>query len=236
MEDIKESKKLILLYFIGYMIIGVFAISIVGSILSSLFINETMSDEVIYNFSFKLSLILQNIVEIIVLVLCFIFGRKILSFSQINKKKVAISFLIGICFFIVNESIGFLINLIPGITNSSNQEMIIKIIEENPFSAFISVVIFAPIVEELVFRGGIYNLLKNKLSENLSLILSSLIFGLLHVIFGLLAFEISEFIFLIAYFILGLGFGFIYKKTNNIYICIIVHFINNLISFLILLR
>ena len=86
------------------------------------------------------------------------------------------------------------------------------------------------IVEELYVRGLLLNLIekvsyKSKNSTLIAIIVSSVIFGLGH-IFGVLGEPIlviaTKVIWTIA---MGMYFGAIYKKTNNLWIPIVLHFI-----------
>jgi len=73
----------------------------------------------------------------------------------------------------------------------------------------ISVVLLGPIVEELIFRKSLFSLFENK---KLAIIISSLIFGLIHLIAEpSLA---SVIINLPAYLIPGLVFGYFYAKKR----------------------
>ncbi|MPQ42887.1 CPBP family intramembrane glutamic endopeptidase [Clostridium tarantellae] len=83
---------------------------------------------------------------------------------------------------------------------------------------FLSVCIFAPFIEEFMYRGIILNGFFKKYTPNISIILSSLIFAIVH-------FNIPQGI---NAFLLGLILGYVYLKTHSIYICIFMHFINNL--------
>lgn len=86
---------------------------------------------------------------------------------------------------------------------------------------FLSVVIVAPISEELIFRGVILNRLSTRMSLTLAILLSSFIFGLMHG-FGSI----------ICAFIFGLCMCALYLKTDNIFVPMLVHFLNNLTSML----
>lgn len=88
------------------------------------------------------------------------------------------------------------------------------------------------IVEELYVRGLLLNLIerffkKNANSTNIAIIFSSVIFGLGHV-FGVLnqpfLVIISKVIWTIC---MGMFFGVIYKKTSNLWLPIIIHFLIN---------
>lgn len=86
------------------------------------------------------------------------------------------------------------------------------------------------IVEELYVRGLLLNLIekicyKKKNNTIIAIILSSIIFGLGH-IFGVLGQSIFIIITKVIWTIaMGIYFGTIYKKTNNLWLPIIVHFI-----------
>lgn len=94
----------------------------------------------------------------------------------------------------------------------------------------ISVVLLGPIVEELIFRKSLFSLFENK---KLAIIISSLIFGLIHLIAEpSLA---SVIINLPAYLIPGLVFGYFYAKNDeNILVPTIAHILSNLISVLLI--
>lgn len=84
---------------------------------------------------------------------------------------------------------------------------------------FLVIVIMAPIVEELVFRGVLFNLLSKNLKTLPAMIISSLFFGVLH----------SQTFIPTA--IIGFLICFIYQKTGNLRYSIMAHMINNLLAF-----
>lgn len=81
----------------------------------------------------------------------------------------------------------------------------------------LSSVILAPVVEELLFRGVLFNRLNEKMSLILAMLISSLLFGLFH---GL---GVAQFVF-------GLCMCVVYLKTRNIMVPIIIHIMNNLFA------
>lgn len=83
---------------------------------------------------------------------------------------------------------------------------------------FLNLVIFTPIFEELLFRRIIFSGLKSNYNTVTALLLSSLLFGIFHIDF-------------LDATVFGLWLGWIFLKTNNILLCIIVHSVCNLISF-----
>lgn len=84
---------------------------------------------------------------------------------------------------------------------------------------FISIVILAPIVEEIVFRGIFFNLLNTKRSTLTAMIISSLVFGFLH----------AET--MVPTAVIGFVLCFIYHRTGSLLLVMAGHMVNNLIAF-----
>lgn len=85
-------------------------------------------------------------------------------------------------------------------------------------------VIFAPIVEEIVYRGILRKFIKN---DKLFIIISAILFGLAHVIGSS---SLIQYIYILDYGLSGLYLAFLYTKYNNIYLNISAHFFINLIA------
>lgn len=83
----------------------------------------------------------------------------------------------------------------------------------------IASIVFAPILEELVFRGVIFNRLKIRIGIVPAMLISSFIFGIGHNFGGMT----SAFLF-------GICMCILYLKTDNILIPMSVHFINNVVA------
>lgn len=83
---------------------------------------------------------------------------------------------------------------------------------------FIAIVIMAPIVEEIVFRGILYNMLNKSMGLLAAAIISSMGFGILH---GLTFFQT---------FFIGLTLAVLYQITGDLKVPIIAHMINNFIA------
>jgi len=81
-------------------------------------------------------------------------------------------------------------------------------------------VIITPIVEEIVYRGFLFNQLLKKYSLKIALIVSSLIFALIHLRFTGIGFL----------FVYGLFFGYVYYKTNSLIAPILAHFTINFLA------
>jgi len=102
-----------------------------------------------------------------------------------------------------------------------------------PSSSYMTL-IFAPIYEEIIFRGFILNLFLIMFSSKKAIIFSSLIFGLWHLknIFFLDSISLVKQV-LYTGLIFGPAMAFISYKTKNIWISSIIHYINNVFFFII---
>jgi membrane protease YdiL (CAAX protease family) len=82
--------------------------------------------------------------------------------------------------------------------------------------------LIGPICEEIVFRGVILEGLSKQYNSTKAIIFSSLIFSIVHL----------QPLQMIAAFIFGVVLGWIYLKTKSLWICIIIHVLNNTIAFM----
>ena len=89
------------------------------------------------------------------------------------------------------------------------------------FISMLITVVSAPIMEELFFRAIIFKRISRKFNIYIGIVISSLVFGLLHI-------ELA----VIGAFIFGIVCCILYIKYKNILIPMTVHFLNNLIAFL----
>lgn len=83
----------------------------------------------------------------------------------------------------------------------------------------IAAIIFAPLLEELVFRGVLFNRLKIRVGIIPSMLISSFLFAIGHDFGGMT----SAFLF-------GMCMCILYLKTDNILVPMSVHFINNVVA------
>ena len=95
-------------------------------------------------------------------------------------------------------------------------------IDYNRWGTFMKVVIIAPVVEELIFRGIILQGFRRNYNAFVSVFMSALLFALFH----LNPWQFP------ATFVLGLLLGWIMVMNNNILLAIIGHSINNLMALL----
>ncbi len=79
---------------------------------------------------------------------------------------------------------------------------------------YIFAIIIAPVFEELLFRYGLYNLIKQKFSHISSMLVSTFIFAVIH------GYQIQGFV---SCFAVGVLFTLIYVRTKNITYSIVAH-------------
>jgi uncharacterized protein len=84
---------------------------------------------------------------------------------------------------------------------------------------FITAVFLAPIVEEITFRGIILNRLKVRWGTGSAIIISSVLFGILH-------FRMA----IVGAIVFGVCMSLVYLRTRKILITMTIHFLNNLFA------
>lgn len=115
---------------------------------------------------------------------------------------------------------------------AENQIQIEQMVQNAMMPMFLSTVIFAPIVEEIIFRGVLYQNLRSKKWFYIPMAISILIFGGMHLIAGFEAGNgIIEFLYLFQYG--GMAFFMIraMENTDTIIGSMGVHFLNNALAF-----
>ena len=105
---------------------------------------------------------------------------------------------------------------------SGNEENIRSLLGIHPIYIYLSAVIIAPSVEELVFRGAIKNIIPNKI---LFILVSGLVFGGLHLVGNIS--NIVDLLYIIPYSALGIVFAYIYSKPDNIFVTMLLHTMHN---------
>ncbi len=118
---------------------------------------------------------------------------------------------------------------------SPNQAALEQLIQSgsffNVFSLFIVAVVLAPIVEEMVYRKAIYGLIKNATKPVFAVLGSAFVFAFVHVLI-----DLSNFVYIVPYFALGLVLSFIYYYSGRlIFIPIFAHALMNLYTFILLI-
>ena len=114
---------------------------------------------------------------------------------------------------------------------SVNQQTATDLTLTQPLFSFFAVVIFAPLTEELIFRGMLARYLFPKQDNSkqtlIFLLVSSVLFALIH-----FPGDVQQFF---VYFSLGFSLGLAYISRKGLVYSISLHALNNLVSFLMIL-
>ena len=202
---------------IGYLVLFI----ILPSIISIPFNFIKNQNNLVYN--------LQTIITYIIISIIFILlslkdiKQGIQTFNKQTLKKSLLYWLIGLIIMLVSSTI---IGLI-GIDLPSNETANRTQLYEYPITQIITSIIFAPIIEEIIFRQSFKDLSSNK---HIYAIFTGLFFGLMHLPDAFT--NSTMLIHLIPYASCGIAFGYIYKDTDNIIATMVPHSLHNLISIL----
>ena len=179
------------------------------------FHNLTLNDELFMTFS-----------KYFVLIVFFIlYYRKYLKekwhdFTKNFKKYMKIGFKDWFTgFIIMYVANAIIMNFLGNI--GQNEEVVQGLISKTPIVAFLLTTLFAPFIEEMLFRKLLQDCFNNKI---LFMIISGLLFGLVHV---LGAENYLEYLLIISYGALGFMFAHALVKTDNIYTTIMLHMFHN---------
>ena len=135
----------------------------------------------------------------------------------------------------VNFGLSIIISFVTQTDTSQNQQIIETNSLISPFYTFFYTCLIAPVLEETIFRGGIYTFVKEKMGVSAALVISSVFFGLIHVSSSLFNGNINDFVYLILYAGIGLILGYAYERSDTIIVSVGIHAGNNLFSFIMMM-
>ena len=166
----------------------------------------------------------------LLLILILIYRKELIKEFKIFKnnaiKVIDIStkcWIIGLFFMFATN---ILINIVFKAGGANNEKLVQQMISSSPIIMLITAGIIAPMIEELIFRKSFRNAFPNKY---LFIIISSLVFGLLHVISSS---NLVGLLYIIPYTSLGLAFAIAYYKTDTIFSSLFIHILHNFILIL----
>lgn len=139
--------------------------------------------------------------------------RNALGFS-ITRGQLFIAVVLGVIFLFSSFAFSLFLFLSEAeLPDTQTQELV-----ENYFViAVFLIVITAPIVEEIIFSGHLYPLLRKKLGVTPGIMLTALVFAGLHL----------EILLIPLFFVHAAIKTYAYERTHCMYIPLIIHFINN---------
>ena len=173
-------------------------------------------------------------VPLLILIIYFLRQEFAEDFKKFKKDagKNIIYIIVGIIGMYAASIIITVIYEMIGISGESSNESTINLLLDGPGVGLmvVAVVVLAPIVEEVIFRKLLFGTCETMghFPPALTILISALIFSLIHVTDG----ESLKYIF--QYIALALPICIVYHMSgNNIYVTICMHIINNLISVLV---
>lgn len=223
-------------YFHNFLVglLGVYVLGIVFGIIVKAFLNIGVTDP--SQFNEALHIVLVNFLTYTFLI------TELVTYNTVNSKKSYYkelknpkAYLIGIIAAIVLFAFSILYSIITRPLNipvNDNQAEIVEMTLKYPVLSFITVIFFAPIVEELTYRVGLFNIFPKKYRWA-SYIISILVFTLLHINFVNPTNLSSELIAIPEYLVGAITLTFIYHKYG-IAASLTAHIINNLIVFVLI--
>lgn len=215
----RKNISLLLIYVVGMFILPLFLTTVV--LVGGFNINVVTREEAL-NVTTTVMVVSYGLLTSVLLLLTRqVFKQdfiKIRSWGNFFKQMI-----LGIlCTFTAAVVGGLLVQLFGVNETPANQDAVEAALNAMPIAMLFTVVVFAPIVEEIIFRLVIMKLFNWKPVYNI--LFSSLIFGLMHVSAD------GGFIHIIPYFLMGSVFGFVYHKFDNIWHATILHMLHNGLS------
>ena len=224
MNTVNKLRKIIIEFIIITLYFGISIFT------ASIFYNHVTSNNI---YLYTLSNIFCDLILLIVFLFIF---RKIIvpNFYDFKKNwkeylnQGIIPYIIG--FFIMNTSVLIIESFIGG---PVNEELNQSYLELYPIYSIFSMLIIAPVVEELMTRALLKDTFKHPI---IYILFTGFIFGFLHTLSIFTTHDFKELFYIIPYGALGCSLAYMYYKTNNIWTNISFHFFHNFVCVLLFLR
>jgi membrane protease YdiL (CAAX protease family) len=179
------------------------------------------------------TIILDGIVLIIVLRFLRVVHRSNVARLGFSKEHAGRNIFYGVCGYIgvipILTTIGIIVYIIINILKlKPPPQPIVQLflVEQNVALIFISSIIasvFGPVIEEIFFRGIMYNALKRKLGIPWSILVTSVLFSFLHT--HAMTYFLVGFV---PIMILGIVLAYLYEKTGSLIPSVTLHVLNNM--------
>ncbi|MEJ6949783.1 CPBP family intramembrane glutamic endopeptidase [Natronospora cellulosivora (SeqCode)] len=234
---IRKSFLLLVLFLVLHMIVSYLAAFFISifDILGKVFRGEDIEQSVEMIEEFILSnsgyiSIIALIIPTIIIGFIIMTKRQItlsdLLFQNIDKAKIKMLIILTITTLLIlifNLYISSFLIIIFNLNElfTAGSEAIAYAI--SGLQGFLLALIVAPIAEEIIFRGLFLEGIASRHSAKKSIFTTAFMFSIFHM-------NLPQ---LIPSFILGLFLGYVYIKTKSLILCIYIHFVNNIIPFVV---
>ena len=194
------------------------------------------------NLSQKMKILYSLACDIGYLIIIFmIYGKRNINSLKDYCKNFKKYFKISIIYYAIGLMIMYISNNIISIYFTeaiANNDVAVKtLLSKYPLYMIFSTLIYAPIVEETIFRRSIKDIVlafgDNLITKYVYIIISGVLFAAMHII-GMVNSNL-DYLYIIPYLSLGIAFAAIYYKTDNLFTTITLHALHNSLAVLIYL-
>lgn len=194
------------------------------------------------NLSQKMKILYSLACDIGYLIIIFmIYGKRNINSLKDYYKNFKKYFKISIIYYVIGLMIMYMSNNIISIYFSeavANNDVAVKtLLSKYPLYMIFSTLIYAPIVEETIFRRSIKDIIlafgNNLITKYVYIIISGVLFAAMHII-GMVNSNL-DYLYIIPYLSLGIAFAALYYKTDNLFTTITLHALHNSLAVLIYL-
>jgi len=166
----------------------------------------------------KNSLVVMFIVDVIIFIICFYYYRKqhysdVIDFAK--PELLSMYAIIFFCWFVVQITASAYYTYY----GDASFDAYAKAVQSEIIVRIILALVVAPLMEEVLFRGVLFNAMK-RYSLPLAYVGSSLVFALLH----------GTVLHLYVAFVMGLAFALIYQYTGKLRYSVLAHVFANLLT------
>ncbi len=223
---LQPSPKKRIAIILSYLVISAFVFSLIALLIQK--------GDVITNNEMMLTNFLTYLILTIVM-LMFSYKKIIADFVREKSVKnwIITSFKYLGILYVTSVVTSIIVGFLSDAPTSENQSILDDMFGSNALLIAIMTIVFAPIVEEVVFRYGMISF-KDRTSKTTTLLISSLLFGFIHVAGALQSGNIDDLTFIIVYFSLGIVLGLSYLKTEKLIYPILIHALYNGLSILLM--
>ena len=166
------------------------------------------------------------VIDISCMIITYLFYRKELN-SEL--KKFFKNFFNFTCFGIEMWIVGIvlmiasnlIIKMVLPTATAANEDAVQAMLLKTPIYISFSACVFAPFMEEMIFRKSLKHAISN---DYIFIIMSGLLFGLVH---NLGVIGTTSMIYIIPYGLFGCVFAYVYTKKKDIFVPIFMHMLHN---------
>lgn len=171
---------------------------------------------------------------IIIIILWPLIYDNLIRFSQRIFKTILDGAKWYVPSILMNAVLSYAVIILTGIEESTNQAAVVELLNSNFWAMVIPAVIVAPFIEEFIFRGVIFRSLR-KHGFLPSALASGFLFGLLHCTSDLFSGNWAGLCYIFVYMSMGMFMCKAYDDSENLFGAVSLHFINNLLSVVLLM-